>query len=312
MNSVHVTMEGICDYYVNNKNTYIHFYPEFVYLLNHNDFQILDQDSNVREFELKQSLHYNICVFICIPSELFYLKLIIQKKTVIELNPQVHNSEKVFLQSCIVMKDEHSLIYKYIDYHKKYHGVNRFIIFDNNSTNLEDKQKFIEYANNDDSDIIYIEFNHPYTFPVKRHPGWFIVSQNTAYAIALKKYNAEFTMLLDLDEYVMNNNFNLSNFLVGKNTSFSMNGIWAGCNGIQHRDDFSIEKIKKISNKPCGQKLILQNKNNDFTSCIHWPQFPNNTKKIPNACFVHMRCLSIKNRVCSCKEYCVKNNNFIV
>ena len=209
------------------------------------------------------------------------------------------------------MKDEYYNIPNFIDYYKSNHEIDRFIIFDNNSTNLSEKIKFKEYIKNRD-DIIYIEFNMHYTYEhnfldTSCMANYFIIAQNTCYSLAIKKYNAVWSMLFDLDEYIICNN-SLKKILIDLDDSIEsvkINGYWSGCNGM-NRQNFNPLYVNKRSNIICNPKHILKNKYNDFTIDIHWVQ--NNKAyeiNIDYIYFFHFKTLSIKNRQCECFVDCL-------
>ena len=210
------------------------------------------------------------------------------------------------------MKDEYYNIPNFIDYYKSKHEIDRFIIFDNNSTNLLEKLKFKEYIKNR-SDIVYIEFNMPYIYihnfvNTTCLANYFIIAQNTCYSIAIKKYNAIWSMLFDLDEYIIYKNKSLKKILFELDDSIEsvqINGYWSGCNGM-NKYNFNPSYVNKRSNIKCMPKNILKNKYNDFTQDIHWVQYP--IKKyelnIDNIYFFHFKILSIKNRHCECFTDC--------
>lgn len=301
-------MNMICDYYINNEKTYIHFLPQFVYKLQ--GIRVTDKNHMNIAYKLLKNNAYNIVFYIYVPFSIKHIFIYVQD-TIIELFPkEVPQHTCVLLQSCIFMKDEYELIYKFVEYHKKYHNVQRFIVFDNNSEKKDEKQKFVDYVRQNSESIIYIEFNHPYSIEItdkheiknNNNCNRMIVAQNTAYSIALKKFNAKYTMLTDLDEYIARD-ICLNDYLADKTESYIIHGIWTGCNQIKDQYEFSPEKIRYISNEKCNQKLILRNECNDYTVCIHHPQYKNKTKILP-VIFLHMRSLSLKKRNCNCELYC--------
>lgn len=306
----------LVDYFTNNNTGYLYFNPSYFYNIDKSEIVITDIDNNCLDYKIKKTNNncFNIVYFIEIYNFNFdnEIKICILKynyKKICVLNNYIHDD--VFLQSIILMKDEYYNIPNFIDYYKNKHEIDRFIIFDNNSTNLLERQKFKEYVENR-NDVIYVEFNMPYSFTHSfidtscRSP-FFIIAQNTCYSLSLKKYNSIWSMLLDLDEYIIFNNTSLKKKLLQLDVSIEsvkINGYWAGCNGMT-KYNFNPSNVKKRSNKICGPKHILKNKSNDFTIDIHWVK---NNKQyeldIFDNYFFHFKTLSNKGRVCDCSVDC--------
>jgi len=298
----------VLDAFITDKS-YIHLKPEITYCLPDTDIVLFDEKNVPISFTVKKSLNFNIAYFLEFDCNLE------QNVTIHIQSLGIHETvklarffvRKVFLQSVIVIKNLLQLLPQYIDFYKRYHSVDRFLIFDNNTTSDKMRSEFLQFAQNR-NDVIYIPFNVQYKYYHSRSditPDHFIVGQNSAYSIALKKYDAEWSLLFDVDEY-LNVNQNISMVLskLPKDMSaVTFNGYWTGCNEMNDKN-FHYSKVKFRSINVCKPKLILKNKLNDYTQMIHFSQRVNSTLRSP-CFFYHIRNLTLKDRKCQCNEYCV-------
>ena len=307
----------ILDIFITNK-LYIHCMPGYFYDLNYEDI-IIKNNAGELKFKITNNNVFNILYFIEIETtDEQELTIIIKKIDYINtLNVKKIAYDNVFLQAVIVMKDEYKYIDKYIDFYEKFHGVNRFIIFDNNS-DLIDKKNIFKNTLCNRSNVIYQEYNVDYIFKHNNNsidPDFFITAQNSAYSIALKKYNATWSMFFDLDEYIKPT-VNLSNYLKSLDDNISavnINGYWCGCNNMEN-ENFDYKNITTRSNIICNSKNILKNDKNDYTLMIHHTQHKNTTlfTNINDIYFYHCLQLSIKQRQCKCTEHCCINDPIMI
>jgi hypothetical protein len=243
------------------------------------DFEINDSI----EFSFHKTTKFNICCFLKIPGIYNQIHLKYKKQFKCDVQIKLIETPEVYLQSVIVMKNEHHLIPDHIKYHS---FVDRFIIFEclykNESCTIE-------------------HFDVPYLVHDDRQKkcGFYIIAQNTAYSIAMKKYNAVWSMLFDLDEFLKIDKNIFNSYLAYDALGFS--GFWAGCNSLS---TFNPYKITKRSNTHCQNKWILKNDKNNFTKDIHWV-VTKNYLLLPHK-FLHMYHLSNKKRKCQCDIYCIQ------
>lgn len=230
-------------------------------------------------------------------------------------------------QLCLVFKNEWSKIPNFINFYKRVHGVDRFLLYDNNSTETPVKE-IIERP-----DVIYIPWYIPYKHkvqdkanlsPTYTGPDEIIVAQNSAYSHALKKYHtATWTILVDIDELLArrSNSPSLKTILETINqltNTVVVRGFWAGCNNFPKNEIYeNLRRILHRSNKFCMQKLILRTREHKFTDCIHhaYPTGGNSSLLAfeRGIYFFHLHTLSEKRQTkCDCKTYCcVKDRSLI-
>lgn len=272
--------------------------------------------------EVYRTTTYNVAI---------YLKFDNQEE--VNFNKKVYKSKvaesgpAVFTQLCVVFKNEWNRIPNFINFYKRVHNIDRFLLYDNNS----EEPPSTEIT--DRNDVIYI----PWTLPYKHQltdkkklaedytgPDEIIVAQNSAYSHALKKFhNASWTLFLDTDEFVVRRAFNpsLKTILELTNPSTDtliLRGYWAGCNKFAKNEIYqNLRKISRRSNKFCMNKLILRTSQHTFTDCIH-RAYPTQGSSIMLAFekgiyFFHLQSLSEKrNQACDCKTYCCQQDRSLI
>jgi hypothetical protein len=232
--------------------------------------------------------------------------------------PKVVESKPVLSQLCLVFKNEIHRIPKLIEFYKRVHNVDRFLLYDNNS----DEQPSTEILN--DPTIIYIKWPIPYKHRLTNKndlaidyngPDDIIIAQNSAYSNALKKYHtATWTILLDTDEFLVRRSGNASlksilESIKPSTDTLILRGFWAGCNKFQKSTIFeNLHRISKRGNKFCMNKLILRTSQHKFTDCIH-RAYPTEGNTIvlgfdKGIYFFHLYILSEKRKDCDCRQFC--------
>jgi len=240
--------------------------------------------------------------------------------------PKVVESKPVLSQLCLVYKNEAHRISKFIEFYKRVHKVDRFLLYDNNS----DSEPSTEILN--DPSVIYIKWTVPYKYQLldKKElfadytgPDEIIIAQNSAYSNALKKYNtATWTILIDIDEFLVRRSGNPSLKSILESTqpstdSLILRGFWAGCNKFQKSTIFeNLHRISKRGNKFCMNKLILRTSQHKFTDCIH-RAYPTEGSTGMLACekgiyFFHIYLMSEKRSNCDCRQFCSQNDKSLV
>jgi hypothetical protein len=194
-----------------------------------------------------------------------------------------------------IQKNEYYLIPSWIKHYKQI-GFEKFIIYDNGTLIKE------HYENLDD-DIFIIHANWEYwSDSYGMNSTGQVIQQNHC----LWKYTPEYIGLFDLDEY-LNSNVMVFN----KNYSVvSFPNKWFGCS---NKTDFNYnnftEKLimcENPVNRNENRKCIILSKNVDLF-CVHVAvKFGGEeiTILINENYFRHFHCLSTKNRVCNCSEFC--------
>jgi len=253
---------------------------------------------------LKKNTSYNIVFFIeFAPVEGLYTihidKLQFQK----ELFLSVYRIDKVHLQAVVVLNSiTKPLLAQYIDFYKTHHSVDRFIIFDPSPP--EDIIAINAIKRND---IVYVPFTTMRYFqhndPTITRYTSFVTNENSAFSIALKKYDAEWTMFFDPRQFIKPS-LNLAYVLKSLNpnlSAMSVRGYWVGCNTMSP-NSINIDSISKRSNIECNKHLILRNSKNDFTICIHHPQY-NSTTYNPSIEYIYVFSLKVDS-TCQCNQFC--------
>lgn len=304
----------VIDIYTVNGKTYMDLNPtEFIEFT---DREIAAQftPNCPPNLEIHRTTTYNVAIYIQF-DQLSEVKFSgkVYKPKVVEPGPPLLS------QLCLVFKNEWSRIQNFINFYKRVHGVERFLLYDNNS----DEKPLTEVLER--SDVIYIPWLIPYKHTIKDKqklsptytgPDEIIVGQNSAYSNALKKYgDATWTILLDVDELVVRRSYGPSLKAILEGTDALTNtlivrGFWAGCNNYSKNMIYeNLRRISRRSNKICMQKLILRTSKHKFTDCIHHVyQNGGNASLLPmekGIYFFHLYTLSEKRGgKCDCKTYC--------
>ena len=237
-----------------------------------------------------------------------------------EHKPKQHNpGPSLNSQLCLVFKNEWSRISKFINYYKRVHKVDRFLLYDNNSTEQPDP----EIINR--PDVIYIPWRIPYKHTITDKeklsqdytgPDEIITAQNSAYSHALKKFpEAKWTAFLDTDEFLVRRAYGPSLQQILESTQEStdtliLRGFWAGCNKFSRAEIYeNLHRINRRSQNFCMNKLILRTSQHLFTDCIHraYPTSGSATMLAfdKGIYFFHIRSLSEKRPgPCDCQTFC--------
>jgi len=228
----------------------------------------------------------------------------------------------ITVQLCLVFKDEWHIIPQVIDYYRRVHNVERFILYDNNSSTGPPQEIL------GDPQIHVVPWKIPYTHllstPPQAGPDSIIIGQNSAYSHCLKKFSqAIWTILMDTDEFLIRRRDkpSLKNILetIPENVAtIYVNGFWAGCNKFPRDEIYkNLSKMSRRGDKLCSQKLILRTNKHMFTNCIHSAYRIQDTKamtfQINNGIyFFHLYTASAKLRKCICSVYCtIPDKSFI-
>lgn len=312
----------VIDIYTICEKTYVDLNPaEFIELTNHEitDKFFPEAPSNL---EVYRTTTYNVAIF-----------LKFDKVDSVNFNKKTHKSKVVesgpalTSQLCLVFKNEWSRIQNYINFYKRVHGVNRFLLYDNNST----EPPLTEIVERDD--VIYIPWLIPYKHTLKGKtrlaadytgPDEIITGQNSAYSHALKKYSdATWTVLLDTDEFVVRRSYgpSLNSILEQTNPSTDtliLRGFWAGCNKFNKNEIYlNLRKISRRGVNFCMNKLILRTSQHVFTDCIH-RAYPTQGNSVmlgydKGIYFFHLRTLSEKRQErCDCTMYCRQSDRSLI
>lgn len=267
--------------------------------------------------EVYRTTTYNVAIFLKFdpvePDNSVNFNKKVYKIKVVEVGPSLNS------QLCLVFKNEWSRISKFINYYKRVHKVDRFLLYDNNST----EEPLTEIINR--PDVIYIPWQIPYkhtiTDKAKLSPDYtgpdeIIAAQNSAYSHALKRYpEAQWTAFLDTDEFLVRRSYGPSLQQILESTQEStdtliLRGFWAGCNKFSRAEIYeNLHRINRRSLNFCMNKLILRTSQHLFTDCIHraYPTKGNSTMLgfDKGIYFFHMRSLSDKRpEPCDCKTFC--------
>ena len=307
-------MDSVLDVYVSYGIVYIDLNPtKFIELQNEPNFTIQPAPTKLI---LKKTTEYNVAIFL----ELEFHEI----PDTILLDGQLYQVKQqsplplVDLQLCLVFKDEWYRIPTVLNYYRRVHGVQRFILYDNQSADPPPADLVSA------PDVVYEQWNIPYkhTIQAKENlsPDYtgddtIIVAQNSAYSHCLKRYRqATWTILFDTDEFLVRRRDNLS--LLNLVNSFSpaistiiVKGFWVGCNSLKRTELYnSLRRITKRSEKFCMNKLILKTADHVYTNCIH-TAYPTRGKTTTLAFergyyFFHLYTASAKNRTCTCATYC--------
>jgi len=201
-----------------------------------------------------------------------------------------------------------------IEYYRRVHKVERFILYDNNSSESPTPEIL------SDPQIHVVPWKIPYKHtlipPPQSGPEWIIIAQNSAYSHCLKKFSAAtWTILMDTDEFLIRRRDKpaLKTILesIPENVAtLYVNGFWAGCNKFPRDKIYmNLRKMSRRGDKLCSQKLILRTSKHEFTNCIHQAYRVEGTQSKTlqindGVYFFHLYTASAKNRACVCSSYC--------
>jgi len=256
--------------------------------------------------------NYNTAIFleVTIPESIHELTI---NNIVYPISPSPLLSN-VTAQLCLVFKDEWHIIPTVVDYYRRVHNVERFILYDNNSESPPPP----EILSNPQIHVVpwKISYKHTLVPAPKSGPDWIIIGQNSAYSHCLKKFSAAtWTILMDTDEFLIRRRGKpaLKTILesIPENVAtLYVNGFWAGCNKFPRDIIYkNLQKLSRRGDKLCSQKLILRTSKHFFTDCIHKaytvPDTRAMTLQIRDAVyFFHLYTASAKQRSCVCSTYC--------
>jgi hypothetical protein len=304
---------GVIDIYTINDKTYMDLNPAIWIEISDHEIQNKFSQNIPSSLEIHRVLTYNVAIF-----------LKFDKMETINFNKKdwkikVIEFETIHLsQLCLVFKNEWSRIPKFINFYKRVHGIERFLLYDNNSSEKIPDELLLR------EDVIYIPWNIPYKTIIKNKktlgedytgPDEIITGQNSAYSHALKKFsNSTWTLFLDTDEFVVRRSGNPSLKTILETTPSStdtliLRGFWAGCNKFQKHEIYeNLRKISRRSNRFCMNKLILRTNRHVFTDCIHRAYPTTGTATMlgfdKGIYFFHLYIVSEKRSQCICNTYC--------
>lgn len=314
--------QDVLDVYTVNNKTFMDLNPAiWIEFTNHEITSKFSEEKPIN-LEVYRTTTYNVAIYVQF-----------DKQAEVNFNQKVYKSKvaesgpAVFTQLCVVFKNEWDKIPNFINFYKRVHNIDRFILYDNNSTQTPSTEII------DRPDVIYIPWNIPYkhTLTDKKKladdytgPDEIIVAQNSAYSHTLKKFhNATWTILLDTDELIVRRTSNpsLKTILESVNPSTDslfLRGFWAGCNNFSKNEIYqNLRRISKRSNKFCMNKLILRTSQHKFTNCIHGI-YPTGGNSITLAFekgvyFFHLLTLSSKRpNKCDCKTFCSHQDRSLI
>lgn len=313
-------MPEILDVYRSNKFIYIDLNPgNFIENSDEEIYAKLKVTPEPLAQKLFKSVNYNIAIYleITIPDEIHSISIngtVYPIKDVLSLAP-------VTAQLCLVFKNEWPNIPIVIDYYRRVHRVERFILYDNNSTEPPPKEIL------EDPQIQYIQWTIPYTHtlinPPDSGPDWVIIAQNSAYSHCLKRFNqAIWTIFMDTDEFLVRRRDAppLKSVLESKADNVNtivVKGFWAGCNKFTQKEIYkNLTKLSRRGDKFCMNKLILRTSKHKYTDCIHSAYITDGrAETLPvnqGMYFFHLYTASAKTRKCECRMYCqIPDKSFI-
>jgi len=202
--------------------------------------------------------------------------------------------------------NQHDLIYKWIDYHKKI-GFEKFIIYDNNYNETENNKLIEKYKD----DILIINANWSYW--INNSSMGQVVQQNHT----IWKYSPKFLALTDIDEYI---NIDPKFLFNDEYSVVSIPNTFFGC-GRQTNDVNSYNFIEKYLYREVQKdtlsrrKCIIKSINVDMF-CVHIPITFD--KKVYYLSFDegylnHYRKISYnKDHYCNCSDRCAVFDNSIL
>ena len=306
---------SILDVYSTSQNkVYVDINPATYFENKNYEIEIVPKS---KEFKIHSTPNYNVASFLELEFSEIPRVLTIDKQEYEVKEPNACIIP-IDLQLCLVFKNEWHRIPLVLEYYKRVHKVQRFILYDNQSTDPIPAEILAR------EDVIYHKWDIPYKHTISDPkllkddyggPQEIIIAQNSAYSHCLKRYrDAIWTTILDTDEFIVRRRDNEPLLSLVKMTSPAIHsivvrGFWSGCNSVQ-RDKLyeNLRKITKRSPNFCMNKLILRTAEHVFTNCIHSP-YPTKGKLIMLAYergyyFFHLYTASAKLRRCDCQKYC--------
>lgn len=306
----------VLDVYQNNNIVYIDLNPaNWIELPDTEILKTAKLDSSIH-VQIRRTIEYNVAIFLELEFTEPQNSITFADKTYEVKQPPPLTP--VDLQLCLVFKNEWYAIPSVLNYYRRAHGVQRFILYDNQSDTPPPAELMAQ------PDVVYESWSIPYKHTIKdkknlsstyEGPETIIVGQNSAYSHCLKRYHqATWTMLFDTDEFVVRRKGaeslkSLVQRIPPTIDTILVKGYWAGCNSVQKAEIYnSLRKFARRSQKFCMNKLILRTAVHVFTNCIHNP-YPTRgqvTMLPPDHgfYFFHLYTASSKNRACDCKIYC--------
>ena len=311
----------IIDIYTINDITYVDLNPAI--WIEFQDHEITSKFSPLPPTNLKvyRTTTYNVAIYLTFNEleEVNFNKKVYKSK--------VHKSGPPLLsQLCLVFKNEWSRIPNFINFYKRVHGIDRFLLYDNNSDG-EPPSEIINRV-----DVVYIPWFIPYRHkllnkanldPIYDGPEDIICGQNSAYSHALKKFGeAKWTLFLDTDEFVVRRSGNPSIKTILESTqedtdTLIIRGFWAGCNKFPKNEIYeNLRRISKRGRNFCMNKLFLRTNKHQFTDCIHraYPT-PGKTTMLgfdKGVYFFHLYTISEKRSSCECRTYCCHSDRSLM
>lgn len=305
--------------YSNGRNVFVDLNPQYYieYPTSEELLKAIDVHPKPTTIHVRKTHEYNVAVFL----ELVYTV----RPASIQLNSHSYGVEippnlpLTVAQLCLVFKNEWDRIPLVIEYYRKVHGIQRFILYDNQSDSPPPTAVLSLPG------VFYQRWDIPYTHTIKdkalihkdyKGPEKLIIAQNSAYSHCLKFYTqALWTVILDTDEFLVRppQSPSLNQILAevpANIQSVMFRGYWAGCNSLSPSDLYTnLQSITHRSKDFCKNKLALRTSYHYFTNCIHNPYF----KSLDEIFFLsneigyyffHLYTASTKGRVCSCEKYC--------
>ena len=307
----------VLDVYRHNTTVYVDLNPaNWIEMPDKEILEAAALDPAPAQVRIRRTIEYNVAIFM----ELEFT----EPQFSIKIADKIYEVKQpptlplVDLQLCLVFKNEWARLPTVLNYYRRTHGVQRFILYDNQSEDPPSAELMAQ------PDVVYERWSIPYKHtitdkknlsPTYGGPETIIIAQNSAYSHCLKRYRqATWTMLFDTDEFIVRRRgaeplISLVQRIPPTIDTILMKGYWAGCNSIKQSEIYnSLNKFARRSQKFCMNKLILRTASHVFTNCIHNP-YPNQGKIVMlspdrGLYFFHLYTASSKNRPCDCKIYC--------
>jgi len=307
-------MDPILDIYRQGTDVYADLNPTV--FIEKSDDEIRKFLNLAVEFQIHKTKEFNVAIYISFTLRSDIDTITISQKVYTIKQPL--NLPQINSQICLMFKNEWIRVPKVLDFYKRTHGIQRFILYDNDEISAAPPEILAR------SDVIYNHWSLQYKYTLKDRtafdpnytgPDTIIVAQNAAYSHCLKRYNqATWTAFIDTDEFIVRrrDGISLNSILESTNSEVStliIKGYWSGCNGFPQQSIYeNLRKFGKRSKKFCMNKLILRTTAHKFTNCIH-TAYPTAGKAIMLAFekgiyFFHLYTASQKTRVCKCSEFC--------
>ena len=301
---------GILDCYRSGQFTYIDLAPQKWIEKSDDELKsylsIRDLRGNPVNFSIHRSVNFYVAIFLKIEKFLDD-NLVINKKEV-RVTDSVSASPKI--QLGIVFRENPSDVIECINFYKKTHGINRFVVYNFSTEDTESYWKEIQ----DLSGVSYYEWlKSRVTFTTKKAflkydpKGLVRFDKNSAYSHCLKKYrDAEWTLFVDSDELLINPTSKigwLERYLDRLPSSVNTIKVRGYLGGKEAFDLTDLPFVLKRTEKEVKKRLILRTKYHDFTNCIHDVEAkPSHQVWLPDAYFFHLDINAKKKRISSLNE----------